>query len=255
MLEFAVPGYDVTTRDYLVKLSLGQAPLSPKLNLRRLRDFVDDGGRNAFMIARYLAARGDSRIPDMAAYAANSKWRSEDRAVGATNLAAIDQQDTRATDGPDRVKMHTLFRYAMLKVMLENDIDVFVHPNITIPIGKIGYAQEPERDGRRASGFGITDLLGVPEVIVPAGFVQTEFAPEFVLDDEGQSYSQVPGVVESVMAHPVPFSLEFWGGPGDEPVVLRAASAYEAATHHRRPPPAFPPLADGTPSPRSTYSR
>jgi hypothetical protein len=34
--EFAVPGYDVTTNDYLVKLAMGKAPLSPKLNMRRI---------------------------------------------------------------------------------------------------------------------------------------------------------------------------------------------------------------------------
>ena len=82
-LEFAVPGYDVTSRDYLVKLSLHQAPLSPKLNLRRILSGIDDGGRNAFMIARYLAIRGDKRVTDMLAYAANSKWRGETQALGA----------------------------------------------------------------------------------------------------------------------------------------------------------------------------
>lgn len=240
--KFAVPGYDVSTRDYLVKLSMGEAPLSPELNLRSIRDGIDDGERTAFMIARYLAQRGDAKITDMAAYAAHSKWRSEDRAVGADNLAALDPQDTRATEGPDRVKMHTLFRYAMLKVMLENDIDVFVHPNVTIPMGKIGHAQEPAANSRRASGFGITDTLGVPEIIVPAGFNQVEYAPQFVLSADKKRYIDVAGTVKSKMEHPMPFSLEFWGGPGDEPVMLKIASAYEAATHHRKTPAGFPPL-------------
>jgi Asp-tRNA(Asn)/Glu-tRNA(Gln) amidotransferase A subunit family amidase len=199
------------------------------------------------MIAKYLAERGDTRIADMAAYAANSKWRSEDQVVGAKNLAALDPQDTRATEGPDRVKMHTLFRYAMLKVMLENDIDVFVHPNVTIPMGKIGYAQEPDQAGRRASGFGITDMIGVPEIIVPAGFNQTEYAPQFVLSDDKKAYTAAAGTAKSTMANPLPFSLEFWAGPGDEPVMLKIASAYEAATHHRKPPAAFPALPRGEP--------
>jgi Asp-tRNA(Asn)/Glu-tRNA(Gln) amidotransferase A subunit family amidase len=38
--------------------------------------------------------------------------------------------------------------------------------------------------------------------------------------------------------------LMFWAGPGGEAAVLKAASAYEAATRHRVPPPAFGPLAD-----------
>jgi Asp-tRNA(Asn)/Glu-tRNA(Gln) amidotransferase A subunit family amidase len=243
-LEFAVPGYDVTSRDYLVKLSLHQAPLSPKLNMRRIFSGIDDGGRNAFMVARYLGLRGDARVTDMAAYAANSKWRSETQAVGAQNFASANQQDTRAIKdgGVDRVKMHTLFRYAMLKVMRENHIDVFVQPNITIPPGKTGAAQEPTVAGRGASGFAITDLLGVPEIIVPAGFNQVVYEPQYTLSDDKKTYNTTAGTVAATLPHPLPLSIEYWAGPGDEPVVLKVASAYEAATHHRRPPAAFPAL-------------
>ncbi len=240
-LEFAVPGYDVSTRDYLVKLAMLKAPLSPKLNMRRIFSDIDDGGRNAFMIAKYLAERGDARVPDMKAYAANSKWYMESRATGAQNFADDDQQDTRA-QGIDRVKMHTLFRYAMLKAMRENNIDVFVQPNITVPVGKIGGAQEPTADGRGANGFQITDLLGVPEMVVPAGFNEVVYEPHFVLNGDKKDYTAVAGTTESKLSQPMPFSLEFWGGPGDEGVMLKVASAYEAATHHRKPPAAFPAL-------------
>jgi hypothetical protein len=34
----------------------------------------------------------------------------------------------------------------------------------------------------------------------------------------------------------------FWAGPGEDGTILKAASAYEATTKHRRPPPAFGPL-------------
>jgi Asp-tRNA(Asn)/Glu-tRNA(Gln) amidotransferase A subunit family amidase len=241
-LEFEVPGYDVTARDYLVKLSLRQAPLSPQLNLRRIFSGIDDGGRDDFMIARYLAARGDQRVTNVGAYATNSKWRSEAQSVGIANVARVNQQDTRATKGIDRVKMQTVFRYAVLKAMRENDIDVFVHPNLTIPMGKIGSAQEPDAAGRRAHGFAITDLLGVPEIIVPAGFNDVVYEPTFVLSDDKKSYVQTPGAAAAKLSNPLPISIEFWAGPGDEPVTLQVASAYEAATHHRKPPAAFPAL-------------
>jgi len=139
--------------------------------------------------------------------------------------------------------MHTLFRYAILKVMRENHIDVFVHPNLTIPPGKTGGPQEPAADGRAAAGFAITDLLGVPEIVVPAGFNDATYEPQFVLSGDKKTYNQMAGTTPSKMAHPMPVSLEFWGGPGDEPVMLKIASAYEAATHHRKPPAAFPALA------------
>jgi amidase len=40
----------------------------------------------------------------------------------------------------------------------------------------------------------------------------------------------------------MPFGIEYWAGPGDDPVVLKVASAYESATHHRKPPPGFAPV-------------
>jgi amidase len=40
----------------------------------------------------------------------------------------------------------------------------------------------------------------------------------------------------------MPVSLMFWAGPGYDSDVIKVASAYEAATHHRVPPPAFGPL-------------
>ena len=52
----------------------------------------------------------------------------------------------------------------------------------------------------------------------------------------------VAGTTASWAPHALPFSIEFWGAPGDEPVILQVASAYEAVTHHRKPPAAFPAL-------------
>lgn len=240
--EFAVPGYDVRTRDYQVKLAMGQAPLSDKLNMRRIISGLDNTDRSAFSMAKYLAERGDARVFDWASYAANSKWRSEAEAVEAQNGAAANLQDIRATRGIDRIKMQTVFRMAILKAMRENRIDLFVHPNVGLPQWKIGIDREPAVAGRTAAGPSITDLLGAPEVIVPAGFDDTVYEPQYQLSEDRKSYKLVTGTQRSRMAKAMPFSINFWAGPGDEPVVLKAASAYEAATKHRRPPSAFGPL-------------
>lgn len=240
--EFAVPGYDVRSRDYLVKLSLRKAPLSDKLNMRRILGDLDNTARDAFSMARYLMDRGDAKIPDWAAYAANSKWRSEQQAVASRNAVTQNVQDIRATRGIDRVKMHTVFKMAILKAMRENNIDIFVHPNVGLPQWKIGTDREPTVDGRAAAGPSITDLLGSPEISVPAGFNQVVFDPKYELSADKKSYRLVAGAERGALNHPMPFSIVFWAGPGDEPVVLKVASAYEAATHHRAPPQGFGPL-------------
>ena len=44
------------------------------------------------------------------------------------------------------------------------------------------------------------------------------------------------------LRYPMPISLMFWAGPDADADLIKAVSAYEAATHHRVPPPAFEPL-------------
>jgi amidase len=240
-LEFAVPGFDVTTRNYMVKLALHQAPLSPALNMRRILGDLDNTDRESFMLSKYLIERGDARITDWASYSANSKWWSESNAVGGQNAATNSKQDIRATDGVDRVKMQSVFRMAVLKVMYENRIDLFVHPNVGVPQWKIGIDREPTIADRAAAGPSITDLLGVPEITVPAGFNQIVYDPKYVLSADKKSYKLVAGTEQSTM-QPLPFSINFWAGPGDEAKVLKAASNYEVATKHRVAPAAFGPV-------------
>jgi amidase len=74
---------------------------------------------------------------------------------------------------------------------------------------------------------------------VPAGFNDVVYDPTYVLSDDKKSYVEKPGTSPAKLANPLPLSIEYWAGPGDEPVMLKVASAYEAATHHRKPPPAF----------------
>jgi amidase len=45
-----------------------------------------------------------------------------------------------------------------------------------------------------------------------------------------------------MLPNPMPTSIMFLSTPGEDPAVLRVASAYESATHHRVPPPDFGPL-------------
>jgi Asp-tRNA(Asn)/Glu-tRNA(Gln) amidotransferase A subunit family amidase len=183
--------------------------------------------------------RGDSRITDIASYAANSKWRADSQATGVQNAGMASLQDILSVDGIDRIKMQYVFRLAILKVMHENQIDAFVHPSVGVPQWKIGIDREPTIDGRLAAGPSVTDLLGVPELTIPAGFNQIVYEPRYVLNDDKNDYTLVTGDTQSMMAQPMPFSINFWAGPGDEPTLVKAASAYEVATKHRVPPAAF----------------
>jgi Asp-tRNA(Asn)/Glu-tRNA(Gln) amidotransferase A subunit family amidase len=147
--------------------------------------------------------------------------------------------DIRTDEVTFIMKRKEVMRMVMLKVLAQNDIDVFVNPPlITLP-AKIG---GPGSRGGGGAGHGYGARLGIPEVFVPAGFATTIYEPTFKLSDDGKEYESVPGTTPTKLASPLPFNIAFWAGPGDESVVLKVASAYEAATHHRKPPPAFGPL-------------
>ena len=240
-LEFAVPGHDVTSKRYLVQLAEGNAPLSPRLNLRRVT--LSPPTRSfAFHIDQYLARRGDARVTDMASLDAGTKYFSAAAEAGSANWAVLD--DVRSAGNTERLAMRAVLQLVLEKVLRENRLDVLVNPENTLPHQKVGGPSEPTVNGRGAAGAtqAVTALIGVPEIVVPAGFNAVVYEPRFVLNAAGDRYAAVPGHERSLLATPLPISLMFWAGPGDEAAVLKAASAYEAATRHRAPPPAFGPL-------------
>jgi Asp-tRNA(Asn)/Glu-tRNA(Gln) amidotransferase A subunit family amidase len=138
----------------------------------------------------------------------------------------------------DRLAMSHAARLAILKVMHENNIDVFVNPENTTPPGKIG---GPSIGPGSCCG-GFTALLQIPQMVVPAGYTQVVYEGQYALNTDKTNYISVLNTQQSSLPKPMPISMMFWAGPGDEPKLLKATSAYEAATKHRVPPPAFGPV-------------
>src|SRR5262249_1822758 len=84
---------------------------------------------------------------------------------------------------------------------------------------------------------------GLTEGLVPAGYVTVVYDPVFALSPDGTRYVSRPSATPTPIPEPgLPFSLGFRAGPGREDVLLRIASAYEAASRRRIPPPRFGPL-------------
>jgi Asp-tRNA(Asn)/Glu-tRNA(Gln) amidotransferase A subunit family amidase len=241
-LEFAVPGWDVTTIDYAIALAMGKASLSDKLNLRRISSGLDNS-KSPFTVNKYLRERGDERVRDWASWVANAKWESDSQRAGSENAVGVQDLRSRPT-AMSYLKLNTVLRLVVQKVMYENGIDLFVNPEHTVPPPRIGFPGEPEVNNRPTISCctQFTALLGGPEIEVPAGYTRVAYEPQWVLSPDKKQYRVVTGTVQSLLPHPMPVSMMFWAGPASEPAVIKAASAYEAATHHRVPPPAFGPL-------------
>jgi amidase len=246
--EFAVPGFDVTSRKYLVAAASHKAPWPANLNMRRMianpptdADMVS-GYTFAFNFDQYLLLRGDSRVKDWQSLNANAKYYDDSKRAAAKNWEnkAIDIRTYATTYA---MKRRDALRLVIMKVLEQNKIDVFVNPTLTTLPGKIGGAVEPTVNDRTRVGFGYGAALGIPEVFVPAGLSDTIYDAKFTLSKDGTTYDAVTGTTPTKLGGTgLPYNIAFWAGPGDESVVLKVASAYEAATHHRKPPPAFGPV-------------
>ena len=138
--------------------------------------------------------------------------------------------------------MRDVMRLVVLNVMHKNDLDLFVNPTITIPPVRIGYAGEPSVKDRPRGRFPTSANLGISELTVPAGFNEIVYEPEYVLNEDKDGYDSVTSTEETRLESPLAVGISFWAGPGDEPIILRASSAYEAATRHRVPSPDFGPV-------------
>jgi Asp-tRNA(Asn)/Glu-tRNA(Gln) amidotransferase A subunit family amidase len=241
-LLFSVPGWDVTSYEYLLALSNRQAPISPSItvtNLAGLAGFPNDRSFR-FDMDRYLQLRGDERITDWEAWVDNAKFREDSSRAGAENWALLDEASEIVSVGKwGQLAMSDLARLAVMKVMYENDIDAFVYPENTVPPNKIGGPLVGQ-----ASLGGITPFMQIPQVVIPAGFNQVIYEPQWALNSAKTNYIAVipPGTEQTLMENPMPISILFFAGQGDEPTLLKIASAYESATHHRAPPPDFGPL-------------
>jgi amidase len=143
----------------------------------------------------------------------------------------------------ERIMLRALLCRVDMMVILENRLDALVRLHTPFPPGKIGGAGQPgiAQNLRRESFNGPN--AGLTEILIPAGYVTTVYDPIFALGPDGTRYVSVASDMPTTIPEPgLPFSLVFRAEPGKEDVLLKIASAYEAASQRRVPPPAFGPL-------------
>jgi Asp-tRNA(Asn)/Glu-tRNA(Gln) amidotransferase A subunit family amidase len=202
---------------------------------------ASNNGMTKFMLNRYLKERGDANIRSIRDLIEKSKFYRDIRpdAGFVDRKVALEEIDSSLT-----LDMANIFqdRFAnqqvVLQCMAQENLDALVSPAGNVPAYVLGAPIEPPLNGRTNSVWGLLGQHGIPTLSVPAGFT-TE-----VYDRVRDSAS--PG--GSRLARPIPAKLPvgvmFFGRPFSEPLLLRIASAYEAATKHRVPPPDFGPLPE-----------
>jgi amidase len=143
----------------------------------------------------------------------------------------------------ERIMLRELLRRVDMMVILENRLDALVRLHTPLPPAKIGGPEVPGVIGRLRNESQYGPNAGLSEVLIPAGYVTTAYDPVFVLSADRRKYIGAASETPTAIPGPgLPFSLVFRAEPGKEDILLKIASAYEAASKRRVPPPAFGPL-------------
>ena len=118
---------------------------------------------------------------------------------------------------------------------------VTVKETVTVTIEGQQYDRVVERvvDLRASLTPRLSPNGGFPVVVVPAGFTREVYDRAIVVGADG---GKTAGDLLPAKPVALPISIDVLGRRFSEPVIIRIAAAYEQATRHRRPPPAFPPL-------------
>jgi len=245
----------MTPIDYCVELAEGRVAPPANLDIATIQE-QELAMMFGFHVNQYLLRRvADWRergftetLADFAALNARSKFWGDDGRAGFRNWEEVtDPRNPLAgRQGIDeRIMLRELLRRVDMMVMLENRLDALVRLHTPLPPAKIGGAHDPlgGRNNLRPESF-YGPNAGLTEVLIPAGYVTTVYDPVFALSPDGMRYVSVAADTPTTIPSPgLPFSLVFRAEPGKEDVILQIASAYEAASQRRVPPPAFGPLS------------
>jgi len=243
----------LTPIDYCVALAEGRVAPPANLDIATIQE-QELAMMFGFHVNQYLSrraadwrARGFTEtLTDFAALNTRSKfWGDDGRAPFRNWEEATDPRNPLGgRQGVDeRIMLRELLRRVDMMVMLENRLDALVRLHTPLPPAKIGGAHDPlgGRNNLRPESF-YGPNAGLTEVLIPAGYVTTVYDPVFALSPDGTRYVSVPSDTPTTLPPPgLPFSLVFRAEPGREDVLLEIASAYEAASKRRIPPPAFGP--------------
>jgi Asp-tRNA(Asn)/Glu-tRNA(Gln) amidotransferase A subunit family amidase len=239
--------------DYCV--ALGEARIAPPHNLD-LATVQQQVMANAFRfhISQYLSRRAadwkvrgfHEGLCDWKQLNARSKFWGDDQRAAFKNWEEV--ADPRNPLGQrqgvnERIMLRELLRRVDMMVVLENKLDALVRLHTPWPPGLIGHAYQYNIASNLSPESLSGPNAGLTEVLVPAGYVTTVYDPVFQLTPDGRRYVSKPSDRSTRIPPPgLPFSLVFRAEPGKEDILLRIASAYEAASKRRIPPPRFGPL-------------
>jgi Asp-tRNA(Asn)/Glu-tRNA(Gln) amidotransferase A subunit family amidase len=274
------PGTDLVERS--IAIAGKAAKLPPELTLRIIAERDTPApGEALFVLNRYLRDRGDANIKSVADLVAKSTFYSHAPIAGVTpvpkgrlqELMTRTERLNRKSDGAlassslDIGGWHvnrTVLQMLVNKVMADNRLDALVYPTKTVLAPRLADPVEPSNlktvqdkvtamvngeeyertvervlDVRAPLTPRLSPNSGYPAIAVPAGFAHKVYDRAVVRGPDGGKRA---GDFLPPKAVELPVSIDFLGRAFSEPMLIRIAAGYEAATRNRKPPKDFGPL-------------
>src|SRR5712692_173471 len=200
-----------------------------------------NAGLSKYMVNRYLKERGDANIKSIKDLIDKSNFYRDIRPETGfvDRKAALEEMNSSLTlDMANVFQDRFAYQQVVLQCMAQENLDALVSPAGNIPAYMLGAPIEPPLAGRTNSVWGLLGQHGFPTLSVPAGFTTHVF--DRVRDVTARDGTRLVGPVPAKL----PLGVMFFARPFAEPTLFRIASAYEAATKHRIPPPEFGPVPE-----------
>jgi len=199
-------------------------------------------GESRYMTELYLRERGDAAIKTQKDLNALSKPLTDpnpDSGPGSRRGDGGAENNNRGAmtmDNANRWLLRFAVQQIVLQAMEDMHLDAMISPTGNIPPYVLGQPLEPTLNGRGPSIWSFLGTQGFPELGVPAGWTTQVY--DRVRDASAPGGTRLKDPIPAKL----PLSVMFFGRPFSEPTLFKIAAAYEAATHHREPPPEFGPL-------------
>jgi amidase len=194
-----------------------------------------------YMLTHYLRERGDANVKSLRDLIDKSKFYRDIRpeAGFVDRKAALEEIEASWTlDLANLIQDRLAYQQVVLQCMAQENLDAMVSPAGNIPAYILGAPIEPPLAGRTNSVWGLLGQYGFSTLPVPAGFTDHVF--DRVRDAAAPGGTHLVGPIPAKL----PLGIMFFGRPFFEPTLFRIASACEAETKHRVPPPDFGPVPE-----------
>jgi amidase len=205
---------------------------------------VPETGEGKYYLNEYLQERGDANIKTIEDLMNKAQFFTDLRP--GSDFTSYKEQLAR-TNAAQVLDLAPLFQNRLayqtivLQCMGTMQLDAVTYGSGIGVAPVLGAPYEPSKNNspNANSIWGVIAANGFPSLNVPAGY--TTHVYDRVRDAAAPGGSRVVGPTPAKL----PVSITFLARPFDEPLLFKIGSAYEAATHHRLPPPGLGPVSRG----------